>query len=45
MEKSLKKQMEEILKGTEDVLLAEELESIVSDSIKGNKPLKVKLGL
>jgi tyrosyl-tRNA synthetase len=45
MEKSLKKQMEEILKGTEDVLLAEELESIISYSIKENKPLKVKLGL
>ena len=45
MEKSLKKQMEEILKGTEDVLLAEELESIVSDSIKRNNPLKIKLGL
>jgi tyrosyl-tRNA synthetase len=45
MEKSLKKQMEEILKGTEDVLLTEELESIISDSIKENKPLKVKLGL
>jgi tyrosyl-tRNA synthetase len=45
MEKSLKKQMEEILKGTEDVLLTEELESVISDSIKENKPLKVKLGL
>lgn len=45
MEKSLKKQMEEILKGTEDVLLTEELESIISYSIKENKPLKVKLGL
>ncbi len=45
MGKSLKKQMEEILKGTEDVLLTEELESIISYSIKENKPLKVKLGL
>jgi len=45
MEESLKKQIEEILKGTEDILLAEELRSIVSDSIKKNNPLKVKLGL
>jgi len=45
MEKSLKKQIEEILKGTEDILLTEELRSIVSDSIKKNNPLKVKLGL
>ena len=45
MEKSLKKQIEEILKGTEDIMLAEELRSIVSDSIKKNNPLKVKLGL
>jgi len=45
MEKSLKKQIEEILKGTEDIMLVEELRSIVSDSIKKNNPLKVKLGL
>ncbi|MFO7929549.1 MAG: tyrosine--tRNA ligase [Candidatus Humimicrobiaceae bacterium] len=45
MEKSLQKQMDIIMQGTEDVLNEEELEKIVAASIKNNKPLKVKLGL
>ena len=45
MEKNLQKQLNIILQGTEDVLLVEELKSIINESIKKNKPLKVKLGL
>jgi len=45
MEKDLAKQMELILSGTEDVLVKEELEKILPDSIQQNRPLKVKLGL
>jgi len=45
MEKDLKKQIEMIETGTEDILIRKELEKIVSDSINKKKPLKVKLGL
>lgn len=45
MEKNLKKQMDVIMLGTEDILIEEELECIVKKSIEENKPLKVKLGL
>lgn len=45
MEKDLKKQLDMINLGTEDILVREELEKIVSQSIDDNKPLKVKLGL
>lgn len=45
MEKDLKKQLDIILQGTEDVLVLEELENMIKQSIKENKPLRVKLGL
>ncbi|MES0340783.1 MAG: tyrosine--tRNA ligase [Candidatus Humimicrobiaceae bacterium] len=45
MEKNLKKQMDMITLGTEDILIREELEKILRESIDNNKPLKVKLGL
>jgi len=45
MEKNLKKQMDVIMLGTEDILIEEELECIVKKSIEEDKPLKVKLGL
>jgi len=45
MEKDLNKQLEMIALGTEDILIREELEKIVRESIDKNKPLKVKLGL
>ena len=45
MEKDLKKQIETIKMGTEDILVYDELEDIIAGSIKDNKPLKVKLGL
>ena len=45
MEKNLKKQMDAIMLGTEDILIEEELECIVKKSIEEDKPLKVKLGL
>lgn len=45
IEKNLRKQMETILSGTEDVLTESELKSILDKSISENKPLKVKLGL
>ena len=45
IEKDLKKHLDCILKGTEDVLLLEELKKLISDSIKNDKPLTVKLGL
>jgi tyrosyl-tRNA synthetase len=44
-EKDLKRQMETILSGTEDVLVEHELKSILEWSLTENKPLKVKLGL
>ena len=45
MEKNLKKQVDMITLGTEDILIREELEKILKSSIDNNKPLKVKLGL
>ncbi len=45
MEKDLKKQLDVIILGTEDILIREELEKIIKESIDNNKPLKVKLGL
>ncbi len=45
IEKNLQKQIETIVMGTEEVLLEEELKSILKKSIKENKPLKIKLGL
>ncbi len=45
MEKDRKKQLDVITLGTEDVLIMEELEKILKESIVKDKPLKVKLGL
>ncbi|MHB1377746.1 MAG: tyrosine--tRNA ligase [Candidatus Humimicrobiaceae bacterium] len=45
IEKDFKKHLGCILKGAEDVLLLDELKKLISDSIKNNKPLTVKLGL
>jgi len=45
MEKDLKKQLDMIEIGTDDILVREELEDIVADSITSGIPLKVKLGL
>jgi tyrosyl-tRNA synthetase len=45
MEKDLKKQIEIASRGTEDILLKEELNDLLEQSIKENRPLKVKLGL
>lgn len=45
MEKDLKKQISMIEVGAEDILVKEDLEKMVSDSINNNRPLKVKLGL
>jgi tyrosyl-tRNA synthetase len=45
MERDLKKHLDGILKGVEDVLLLDELKNLISESIEKNKPLIVKLGL
>lgn len=45
IEKNLKKQIETIASGTEDILIEKELKAILEKSIAKNKPLKVKLGL
>jgi tyrosyl-tRNA synthetase len=45
MEKDLKKQIEVAVRGTEDILLKEELNDLLEQSIKESRPLKVKLGL
>ncbi len=45
MEKDIKKQLEMINMGTEDILVRDELEDIIEGSIKDEDPLKVKLGL
>ncbi|MHB1335010.1 MAG: tyrosine--tRNA ligase [Candidatus Humimicrobiaceae bacterium] len=45
IERDLKKHLDGILKGVEDVLLLDELKNIISESIEKNKPLTVKLGL
>ncbi len=45
MEKDLKRQLDIITSGTEDILVKEELKLLLEKSIDDNKPLKVKLGL
>ncbi len=45
MEKNVLKQMEIILSGAEEVLVEKELEQIIYEAVKQNKPLNVKLGL
>ncbi len=45
MEKDLKRHIDIIVSGTEDILRKDELESRIEKSITENKPLKVKLGL
>ncbi len=45
IEKDLNKHLDYILKGTEDVLLLDELKKLVADSINDNRPLTVKMGL
>ncbi|MDD3777071.1 MAG: tyrosine--tRNA ligase [Actinomycetota bacterium] len=45
MEKNVQKQMEIILSGTEDVLIEQELEKLITESINTGRKLKVKLGL
>jgi tyrosyl-tRNA synthetase len=45
MEKNLSLQLEVICQGTDDILTKEELEKMLAESIKNDKPLKVKLGL
>lgn len=45
MEKDLKQQIEIIIQGTDDILIREELSSLLEKSINESRPLKVKLGL
>lgn len=45
MEKNFEKQFEAISQGTEDILVKDELINMLKQSIKEEKPLKVKLGL
>jgi len=45
MEKNIQLQMEVICRGAEDILVKDELEKAVTESIRNNIPLKVKLGL
>jgi len=45
MEKDLKKQMDTLLMGTEDVLIKKDFKIILEKSIAENNPLKVKMGL
>ncbi len=45
MEKNLKRQLDVIVSGAEDILVKEELKSRIEKSIAENRPLKVKLGL
>lgn len=45
MEKDLKRHIEIIESGTEDILIKEELETRIEKAVIENKPLKVKLGL
>jgi len=45
IEKNLQRQMDTITIGTEEVLIKEDLKSMLEKSIEENKPLKVKLGL
>lgn len=45
MEKDIKRQIEVISRGTEDILVFEELEQKIKKSINTKRPLRVKLGL
>jgi tyrosyl-tRNA synthetase len=45
MEKNLKKQIDVITSGAEDILVKDELEPLIRKSIIENNPLKVKVGL
>ncbi len=45
MEKDIQRQMDVIISGTEDILIKEDLKSMIQRSISEKKPLKVKLGL
>ncbi|MBN1298971.1 MAG: tyrosine--tRNA ligase [Actinobacteria bacterium] len=45
MEKDLRKQIQTACQGTDDVLIKQELEELLKNSIENNAPLKVKLGL
>lgn len=45
MEKNVQTQMEIIVSGAEEVLVKKELEQAVSDAVKNDQPLNVKLGL
>jgi len=45
MENDFKKQLDVITSGTEEILVKEELKSLIDESISNNRPLKVKLGL
>jgi tyrosyl-tRNA synthetase len=45
MEKDIKKQLEVISRGTDDILVFEELEKKIKKSLDTKKPLRVKLGL
>ncbi len=45
MEKNIQKQMEIMVSGAEEVLVKKELEQAVSDAVKNDQPLNVKLGL
>ena len=45
MEKDLDRQVEVACQGAEDVLVRDELVEIISQAIKKNEPLKIKLGL
>ncbi len=45
IERDLDKQLESILKGAEDVLILDELKTLLGESIKHDKPLNIKMGL
>lgn len=45
MNKDIKNQIDQISKGTDDILIKKELEKLLLFSIKNNKALKIKLGL
>ncbi len=45
MEKNIDKQVEIACQGTEDVLVRDELVEIITQAVRKNEPLKVKLGL
>jgi tyrosyl-tRNA synthetase len=45
MDKEIKNQLQQIAKGTEDILLIDELERLLASSVKSKKALNIKLGL